>query len=79
MVTYLNTEVHRLDGYEVELNTQGKFYGIILNNKLKCNHRIRHISNKVSESIGIIHRLRIYYLNTTYLLYHLFILTHLNK
>ena len=34
----------RLDGHELELKTQDKFLGIILDVKLRFNHHIHHIS-----------------------------------
>ena len=48
----------RLGGHELELKTQGEFLGIISDNKLKFNHHIHNISNKISKTIRIIHRLR---------------------
>ena len=69
----------RFDGHELELKTQGKFLGIILDDKLKFNHHIHHISNKISKSIGIIHRLRnLLPKRCLYLLYHSFILPYLS-
>ena len=47
-----------LNGYPLEMKTEGKFLGIILDNKLKFNTRIKYICNKVSKTIGIIYRLK---------------------
>ena len=66
---------HTLDGHELELETQGKLLGIILDDKLKFNHHIHNVSDKISKSIGTIHRLRnLLPKNCLYLLYHSFIL-----
>ena len=47
-----------LNGHILDMKRQGKFLGIILDDKLKFNHHIDYICNKISKSIGIIYRLK---------------------
>ena len=47
-----------LNGHPLEKKTEGKFLGIILENKLKFSTHIKYICNKVSKTIGIIYRLK---------------------
>ena len=46
------------DRHNLYDEVKGKFLAIIMDNKLKLNHHIDYICNKISKTIGIIHRLR---------------------
>ena len=59
-----------LNGHTLNDEITGKFLGIVMDNKLKFNHHINHICNKISKTIGIIHRLK--YLLPKHCLFSLF-------
>ena len=67
-----------INGHELDIRSEGKFLGIILDNKLKFNHHTKYVSNKLSKSIGIIHRLKAFLPSRClFSLYHSFIYPYL--
>jgi exonuclease III len=54
----IGDEQLRLDDIPVERCADGKFLGVIFDSKLRFNLHINTICNKLSKSIGIIHRLK---------------------
>ena len=47
-----------INGHDLICKTEGKFLGIILDNKMKFNQHIRYICNKISKTTGIIYKLK---------------------
>ena len=67
-----------INGHELDFRSEGKFLGIIFDNKLKFNHHTKYICNKISKSIGIIHRLKAFLpTRCLFSLYHSFIYPYL--
>lgn len=46
------------DGQVVTYKSTGKFLGVIFDDKLRFNEHIKHVSLKISKSIGILYRIR---------------------
>ena len=47
-----------LDNVKREANSRSRYLGIILDDKLKNNHRITSIAGKISKSIGVLYKLQ---------------------
>ena len=50
-----------IDGRELEPKSQGKFLGIILDEKLTFRDHVNMITKKLSRIVGILHRLKLYF------------------
>ena len=49
-----------INNFVINRKSEGKFLGVIIDQNLKFNSHIRYISNKISKSIGILHRIKNY-------------------
>jgi hypothetical protein len=54
----ITDEELKLDNKSVEQSTNGRFLGVTIDNKLKFDLHINTICNKLSKSVGILHRLK---------------------
>ena len=50
----------KINNFKISKQSHGKFLGVIIDSELKFNLHISYISNKVSKSVGILHRLKSY-------------------
>ena len=58
-----------INGEDIENVEHFNFLGIILDEKLSWINHINMLSNKISKVIGVMYKLKTFYLNTYYLYY----------